>query len=669
MNQARQDVTAPLPYLFAAGLLAAALITAWVYWPGLSGGYLLDDYSNIVGNPALAADSITIDTLADAGTSVPTGIFYRPVAFASFLAGNVWFGESPFVMKATNLAIHITNGGLVYILVLLALRLRYAVLPEDPPELSLRFTALAVATAWMLLPINLTAVLYIVQRMTSLSASFTLAALIFYVLARLRGLNGDRMWPYLLAGFVPCTLLAVLTKENGVLAPLYALVIEFVLVGFRNAQGNPARKLIGFFLAFLVVPAIAGLAFAVQGGWFSAHRDFTLIERVLTEFRVVLDYIVWTLLPSLRELSFYHDDYTISRGLLAPPTTILSMLAVIFLVSAGVLLRRRYPLLSLGILWYFAGHSLESTVFPLELVFEHRNYLPSIGLLIAVFGTLILEVRREKLVKPSRIAAVLLVAIYGILTAFRAQLWSSPLNMAAYAAESRPGSAAASYEKGRVLANYIDRPGSDIEPLAFEALERARSFESQSLLPDVALINLSATVGKAPEKTWIDYIVHHLDTRMLTASDNAALTSLLRCVMTKPACLVSATQMDAIFEAAFGNSTLANRPRVLVEYANYVLRHRRDTERARALVAEAVSMKPDDLEYRANLASLHITAGDFTAAELELRELRKRDIFGRHERALTELESLIPDAGSATERISPQPYKVRLAHEVQGQAQ
>src|SRR4029079_2147496 len=113
-------------------------------------------------------------------------------------------------------------------------------------------------------------------------------------------------------------------------------------------------------------------------------RDFNLPERLMTEARIVFDYLHWIVLPNLRELSLYHDDYVVSRGLLQRATTLLGLVAAPLIVALAVYLRRWRPLVSLGVLWFFAAQLLTATVVPLELVFEHRTYFASLGVLLAL---------------------------------------------------------------------------------------------------------------------------------------------------------------------------------------------------------------------------------------------------------------------------------------------
>src|SRR6185312_1105300 len=106
--------------------------------------------------------------------------------------------------------------------------------------------------------------------------------------------------------------------------------------------------------------------------------------RLLSEARIVAEYIRWTLLPTPDALSFYHDNFRVSQGLLQPWTTLASIVFLSALVTLMLWLRKRQPLAALGIALFFGCQLLTGTILPLELIYEHRNYFASFGLLLAV---------------------------------------------------------------------------------------------------------------------------------------------------------------------------------------------------------------------------------------------------------------------------------------------
>ncbi len=173
-----------------------------------------------------------------------------------------------------------------------------------------------------------------------------------------------------------------------------------------------------------------------------AQRAFTLQQRVLTEPRVLLDYITWTLAPLPKFFSFFHDDYPFSKDLWDPWTTAPAIVLNIGLIGAALAIRNRRSIVALGILWFFAAHALTASFFPLELVFDHRNYFASIGLLLAAFDLLLPSRASAAMAVPRQVLVVGVCALCAFALALRTREWSDPLRLAV--AEAAVHSAVAS---------------------------------------------------------------------------------------------------------------------------------------------------------------------------------------------------------------------------------
>jgi hypothetical protein len=128
-------------------------------------------------------------------------------------------------------------------------------------------------------------------------------------------------------------------------------------------------------------------------------RDFTLGERLLTQSRVVLYYLSLLVYPHPSRLNLDYD-FPVSHSLLDPPTTLISLLAIAALLVLSVWKARESRLLSFSILWYFGNLAIESSIFPLEMVYEHRLYLPSVGPFLLFSLALILGLERARLFLP-----------------------------------------------------------------------------------------------------------------------------------------------------------------------------------------------------------------------------------------------------------------------------
>lgn len=427
----------------AALLLAATALTLVLAWPALDGPMLFDDHSSLgelLHAPRDLAPLVDRFLFTHSG---PTG---RPVAMATFI-GNAWLnGPDLWWWKLTNLLLHLVNGLLLF---LFARRLAQGLQVGERP--SHRLPA-AVAGLWLLHPLHVSTVFYTVQRMTLLATLFVVLGLAVYLEARRRHLAGERGVAWRFVGVIACTLAATHAKETGALLPLYLLVIEAVHAGRREPAPREVRwrRVVGGGIAGLVVAAtslaLPRLA-ALDSGY--AVRPFTLAERLWTEGRVVTEYIALTLAPRLDAMSFFHDDLVLSTGPLSPPTTAAAFALLAGLLASAWLLRRRVPLYSIGIGLFLAGHLLESTVIPLHLMYEHRQYLPAFGLLLAV-AALFAALPIRRLLRIG--AATAFGGLCALLLAQRAVAWGDEWRLYESLLEANPRSPGIAIVVGNRLA-------------------------------------------------------------------------------------------------------------------------------------------------------------------------------------------------------------------------
>ena len=299
--------------------------------------------------------------------------------------------------------------------------------------------SLLVAALWLLHPVQLSTVLYVVQRMTLLSAFFTLLGLYLYLRLRRRDLTRWKNLALLAGAVYGCTVLAVLCKENGILLPAYLLCLEFILLQGPDTTGAQRRRILGL----AALPLAAAVAYftwsagGILGGY--AYRPFTLGQRLLTEAGVVLDYLKIIILPRPSDFTLFHDDYPVTTGLLTG-SALIGLGGVAVLVVSAWLLRKRARLYSFAVAWFLAGQVLESTFIPLELYFEHRNYLPCFGVLL-LLGAVLLKLSAYV---SSRVLAVIVLAAYPLattaVTAVQLRLWSDPYKQAVVWAAEHPRS-------------------------------------------------------------------------------------------------------------------------------------------------------------------------------------------------------------------------------------
>ncbi|WP_455220055.1 hypothetical protein, partial [Kaarinaea lacus] len=198
----------------------------FVYWPGLGGIFLVDDYPNLapLGNNGGVSNLDTFLAFVFGNDSGPTG---RPVSMVSFLLNDQFWPGSPESFKYTNLMIHVMCGMLV---ILLSYRLTLAIKNNNNYA---TFVALLTGALWMLHPFNVSTTLYVIQRMAQLATLFSLAGILCYCYGRTM-FNANRTKALLLmsSGVAVFGLLSVFSKENGILMVLFILIIESTL--FHN---------------------------------------------------------------------------------------------------------------------------------------------------------------------------------------------------------------------------------------------------------------------------------------------------------------------------------------------------------------------------------------------------------------------------------------------------
>jgi hypothetical protein len=640
----RMKNATPLQLLFI-GL--ACILAFLAYMPGLTGDFALDDYTNIVQNAALHIHDLSWAELSRAVFSFQAGPAMRPVSMLSFALNAYFFGPNAEPFKVVNLAIHLLNGLLVFILLQQLLQAYRTQRAPSVPESQNEWLGLVVGALWLLHPLNLMPVLYVVQRESALSSLFVLVGINIYIWARTRHLAG-RGGIWLIWTAVPLTtLIALLCKESGALLPVYTLAIEFFIFRFHRSSGGLDRNIVLFYILILVLPACAGLAwmlFAHGGGFLNyASRDFTLAERLMSEARVVWLYIRWTLLPDPGSLGLYHDDIAVSRGLLHPVTTLLGILGIAGLLAACFILRHRRPLVALGIAWFLGGQLMESTIFPLELAYEHRCYLPDLGLILATLSLVypIKPSSRFKLQRYALIAAML--GICGYLTWQRATDWSDNLKFAASEARHHPESPYATYMLGQTYANLALFDDANQYSNAVASLKAASAVPRSGVIPDVSLILVEAQMKGLTDPGVLQLMTVKLGRQRVSASDIQGLNALIDCA-DRGNCRLPPPSMYAMFDSALANPEIDKTPgskaNMLVIYGNYLSsQDPHNLSKARALMAEAAELVPTEPQYRANLVTMDMNMQDPGLAAKDLEALRKLNYLGHLDTEIADFEA------------------------------
>ena len=588
----------PWQRLKVAALFALlAICTALVYRPGLSGGFLLDTLPQIVNNPLVHMASLDADSLLDAARGFPIGPIGRPLATLTFGLNYYQGGIDPWGYKLVGLLSHIVTALLVLVLVKRLLELSSPASRTSADWL----TAFAIAALWAIHPLQVSTVLYVVQRMETLSLTFVLMALLAYLRGRRRQRDGERGSPWLLVSALLAAL-GLLSKESAALFPAYTLVLECTLLRFRAQSPHARRRLKIFYAGGVVLTLLVFVGWALpQYSTASAYagRDFTMDERLLTQLRVLPMYLGWMLFPVPDDMLFYYDQYPVSHGWLDPVTTLYGALLLLALAASAVILARRRPLFALGIGWFFAAHLLTSNVIALELVFEHRNYFALLGVLLALADVMRRIPASRSMVPPIVVGAVIVgIALLG---SIRAATWGDPLVLATSLAARNPQSTRAGGSLGLA---YLKLSGGDprspLYGMAEAEFEHASSLPKASPVPDQSLIMMAATSGQPIKDIWWDRLIRKLETRPIGPQATLVVSDLVQSSYEGTQNL-SAQRIAQAFSILL--STSREPAEAYEQYGDFVARFLGDEALSSRAFAEAVRHRPHDVRYVKKLAS------------------------------------------------------------------
>lgn len=592
-----------LPHLLA---VISLLLAAAIYYPGLSGAFMFDDAVNITANEALRLSALDFPQLKQAALSGGSGEAGRPISYLSFALDYYFSGLSPFAFKRTNLLIHLMNGVAVFFFIRLLLTAHGRLCAKPLTDSAAMWVSLAVASAWLVHPLNLTSVLYVVQRMTSLATLFTLLGLISYLYGRLAMAQRASMRAVLAVSmsFLLFTPLALLSKESGAMLPLFLLLTELCFFRFQ-APTRAARGLLlaGFGMA-VAIPLI-GLAIHtfLHPEWLGAAyamRTFTLGERLLTEMRVVWMYIRLAFVPSLTLLGLHHDDFKVSTSLLAPVTTLLSAVGLLALVGAAGLCFKRHRIVSYGILLFLAGHLMESTVIGLELVHEHRNYFPLIGLLLVPMYYLFQPSAHMKSTLARPAIAIGTVLMLALLTLIRATHWGDHAIMLDKEVSHHPESIRAHI----AMANYYAAAPGKIpgQTMVYYAQAYQHYVSASTLAADdtsglFGLISLNLKTNQAVEPSWTEVLAKRIEGHPLAPSTVGTLLQLETCAR-EGRCRHGADILEPLLRAALRNpsASASSRSQLQFALASVLFHGRGNLDAAAAAAYKGAELLPSNLD-------------------------------------------------------------------------
>jgi protein O-mannosyl-transferase len=384
--------------------------------------FLFDDIPNIVDNPLIKSSEVLIDPskFCSRNTMLPEQKYFcdllrmRYVGYLTFALNYRVNNLDEFGYHVINLLIHILNGILVYFFVMQTLRTPVMKKSEmTHGGLIPLFSALL----FSLHPIQTQAVTYIVQRFTSLATTFYLLSLLMYIMWRLSDRKSGRNLIFYLLSFISAVL-AMKTKEIAFTLPVIIILYEFLF--FEGNKKIRIASLVPFILTMFIIPVGALGLVAQQNGLMNDINESTKVmtgmsrwDYLYTQFRVIITYFRLVILPVNQNLDY---DYPLHTSFFDGEVLSAALaLSILFICAIYLFYRSRQGdsvlrLISFGILWFFITISVESSLIPIaDVIFEHRIYLPSVGLFTAMVVSIVRLVDVYVSKKPATIVLVALI--------------------------------------------------------------------------------------------------------------------------------------------------------------------------------------------------------------------------------------------------------------------
>lgn len=547
----RWNVLTRKPRLIMAG---AMVLGALLYLQAVDGPFLHDDFANIVLMPEVHATKWP--DVPKAISVFPT----RPLAMLSFSTNHLACGLETSCFKTVNLLIHLLTGAALFFF----LRLLLNRFPGAEPDRS-TLVASIIAAIWIVHPLNVSTTLYVVQRMTQFYMLFTLLALTAWLALRAGHGNNALQRAGLMLLLVLASAAAAASKETSILLPAFILLIELATV-----TGNARRRLM------MGLTGVAAAVVLTSPAWYPTVekvligsyriRDFSMAERLMTEARVILFYVSEIFWPDPGRMRLFLDDIPLSTSLLSPWTTLPAMIALVSVAGHSLwrLLTRPSPI-SLGILFFLLGHIPESSVYGLQIAYEHRNYLPMTGLLLAAAWALPAQPNSHTAAIVSVFATACVVSL-----AVRTASWASEESFIQTLQHEQPLSANANIVAGGHFINQYNRERDPNErelhlDLAAYHFERAMLVAPQDVMAASRLLMMpispdqrSAVTAAITERA-ARYTPHNMT---VSATEQIA-----TCIVSAPGCLVDPGTYVMYAEALLANPRLSARFRWRIQRA------------------------------------------------------------------------------------------------------
>jgi protein O-mannosyl-transferase len=478
------------PFASLASLAALLAVTWLLYSSGFNARWMFDDLPNLAGLTGVN-DFNTALEFVFGGISSQTG---RPVAMLTFLLNLSDWPDNPAGFRIINGLIHLANGALVFLITTLLMS------QQAPARKHATNIAIVVAGLWLLSPFLASTVLSAIQRMALLSAFFMLLGFAIYLYGRIiEAASPIRSLSAMSLGVIVGLGLGVLAKENAAIFPILILITELTLLrNLRSSIASVPLHMWRFLFLFTPIVALTTHSIFNWDGHAATYlaRDFSASERISTQTVILWDYLRQAFFPDISRLGFFHDDAEVVRA--ASPQFIAAAIGWIAVLAFAFFKRKSSPVFLFAVCWFLGNHLLESTWFPLELYFEHRNYVALVGPILA----LVFYSWTWASMPIARALPILLIPLQALMLYSVTSLWGNPNIAAEIWADAHPRSSRATQFLAQqyvlngdpVTAAKVVLRGSEVNPQASDLAVQSIQLncgilgptEMRSLFNDVA---------------------------------------------------------------------------------------------------------------------------------------------------------------------------------------
>ena len=464
---------------YAFTFIALFVFLIIIYGNSFHCAWQFDDKPNIVENKHIFLKTLDWPDIKKTFYAPREDNISRPLSYLSF-ALNYYFDElNVFGYHLVNFIIHYLSSVFLFLFIYNSLKLPAVRERYGPASYGI---ALMATFFWATSPVQVTAVTYIVQRMASMGGLFYIMAMYFY----LKGRTANRQQEYLLFGTL-CVLSAMsgfLTKENIAMLPVSIWLYDLLLI--QGVTRENIKKNLKIAVPVVLIVFCIGLFYTDFSSLLTGYknRPFTLTERLLTEPRIIIFYITILLYPISSRLTLIHD-IEISSSFLTPWSTLPAIAVIIILIALAVYIARKRPLISFCILFFFLNHVIESSFLPLELIYEHRNYIPSMFFFVPIVIFMLYVINYfsyKKMIQFTMVAVfIFLLAAQGHTVFVRNGIFKHPLLLWSDNVEKTPTLSRPYNNLGAAYWNlgFYDE--------AYEAYSRALSLNRQTNLSNLGV--------------------------------------------------------------------------------------------------------------------------------------------------------------------------------------